>query len=365
MRTCLRFAFPFLVLAATACESAPGSSGGFAPIGDAAAGDSASGETAAEAGGTAADAARIPEPGAVVSATCVDGKYAEVLPDGKGSIAALKSGYTSAKYLEFILDVLAIRYPVGRHLIEGGMAAKTGFPQHCVDMFLSSTQRKSAATVLPMLSTLVHECGHMLDIGKGGFASSAYILSPTVQFTCQGAGHAGQNQGFARNLLRQDAFSEKWPPCNGNFGNCDTYADSYLDGDAKDGKFQGGDQAYSSVLEETVQYVNSLATDYTFRDQMQAGSKITARDGILTFLWYVQRYLHMARLQYPAVYTYITGNACWREATLTVWGRAWLYLEATKNLPQLSIHGDALLALVKDPVLLDEIARLRQAHGCK
>jgi hypothetical protein len=80
-------------------------------------------------------------------------------------------------------------------------------------------------------------------------------------------------------------------------------------------------------------------------------------------LWYLTRYLRMARLDYPSAYQLIADDACWREAVLSVWGRAWRTLDKT-DVPQSSLRGELLLALAADPVLVCEIARLRAKAGC-
>lgn len=74
--------------------------------------------------------------------------------------------------------------------------------------------------------------------------------------------------------------------------------------------------------------------------------------------------LKMARTQYPGAYTRISEDACWRDTTLTVWGRAWLFIEVTKDISSLTINGAAIEALVKDPDLLAEIELLPTASGC-
>ena len=71
----------------------------------------------------------------------------------------------------------------------------------------------------------------------------------------------------------------------------------------------------------------------------------------------------MARLQYPQAYTVIT-NDCWREVILTVWGRAWLFLNATENIKKLGIADAKILDLVMRPELLEEIQRVRDLEGC-
>ena len=84
---------------------------------------------------------------------------------------------------------------------------------------------------------------------------------------------------------------------------------------------------------------------------------------ILTFLWYVTRYLRLARLSYPNAYEKISTDPCWRELTLTLWGRAWLFIEATRGLNHLGIKDDAIEQRLT-PELIEEIDRLRIVQGC-
>ena len=63
-------------------------------------------------------------------------------------------------------------------------------------------------------------------------------------------------------------------------------------------------------------------------------------------------------------YQKISQDTNWREAILTIWGRAWLYLEHTKDISSLGIQDDFIETLVTDPDLLDEIERLREIQGC-
>jgi hypothetical protein len=297
-----------------------------------------------------------------IDPACTDGQYSEALPTPEVSIAGLISGYTADGYMELIESVLQTRYPVGLHILQGGLNSGGFGGQNCVDMFLRS--KSSASEVLRSLSTLVHECGHMLDINSGGFSGFAYVLTPDLSFTCQGGRSTTQGgRTFARSLIKGDDLGALRAPCGGSAGfGCDSYADIYLDGDPNDGNFDGGDQGFGSVLEETVQYVNSLATAYAIHDQYVYS--ISERDGILTFLWYMGRYLRMARNQYPDAYEAISGNDCWRDAILSVWGRAWLFLQATEGLSQLGIDDAALLKLATSAEVLGEIELLRTKSGC-
>ena len=116
------------------------------------------------------------------------------------------------------------------------------------------------------------------------------------------------------------------------------------------------------LFEELVQYVGSLATTYAIHGELPYATH--ERDGSLTFLWYLTRYLRLARTQYPDTYDLLAHDECWRTAILTVWGRAWLYLDTTSALPDLGEFDDAIEPLTLDPTLVEEIERLREAAGC-
>lgn len=301
-----------------------------------------------------------PPPGAWVDPGCTDGMYSEAPPDPTASIDDLVAAYDPARVVDLIDGALARRYPVGAAIFRGG-ASQTRLGD-CVELFLD--ERATAADVLPQIDTLVHECGHFYDLGEGGFSDAAYVITPEVRFSCS-SGDTTDRGGstFARSRLNGDAQADRRQPCGGSFGTaCDFYADTYLDGDPDDGSFQSGDQGFDSLLEETVQYVNSLATSYAFHDAIDG--RVSARDGILTFLWYVERYLALARTDYPDAYALLSTDACWREAILTVWGRAWMMLGLTEDLSQLGLADVALEELVTQTVMLEEIDRLRVAAGC-
>ena len=301
----------------------------------------------------------VPPTSELVDPNCIDGQYTETLPPVDADISTLIAGYSPDNYKDFILDVLEARYPVGAYIVDG--ALENSSMGDCIDFFLRGNDTPS--DIFRQLSVFVHECGHFWDIEEGGFSDATYIFTPDLWLTCsQGDTTSRGGVTFARSLLNGDDYAELRPPCGGGFGGCDSYADIYLDGDPFDGNFDGGDQGFNSVIEEAVQYVNSLATGYAFADQL-SGS-VSERDGILTFLWWVQRYLRLARLEFPDAHEALLDDPCWREAILTLWGRAWLYLEATDGMGNLSIEGDLILPLVEDPDLLGEIQLVRDAEGC-
>lgn len=292
---------------------------------------------------------------------CAQGSYTEALPTN-ASLSGLS--FSPAQANDYLLGALGKRYAIGKQVVEGGLSSSLAQSQgNCIDRFLSD--KSSADAVLRQAPTVVHECGHFFDLGEGSGTTSAFVVRPDLKFTCkQGDTTSRGGKTFARSRLKTDAYYNKRKACGGSVKQgCDFYADVYLDGNPDDGSFQGGDQGYNSVLEEANQYVNSLATALAFQETYQ-GSKASERDGILTFLWYIERYLKMAREEYPEAYALISQDSCWRQATLSVWDRGWFYLDATKGSTNLGMDDDAITALAKESSLTSEIDALRSLE-CK
>ncbi len=305
------------------------------------------------------DGGTPPPPSGMVDPSCTDGMYRETPPDTSASL----SDITFTDGPSFVDAVLARRYPFGASEVTGGRMSSS-FSGDCSVVF--SNGASDAAGVYRALDTIVHECGHLADGRLSAGQTNAYLIQSSTTFMCT-RGDTVDRGGdtFARSRIRGDSYQASRAPCTGGGAiGCDIYADVYLDGNPDDSTFQGGDQGFNMLLEEAVQYANSLVTAYAYADQQTPGLATTARDGILTMLWYVERYLHMARVDYPSAYSRISGDTCWRDAILTVWGRAWLFLELTADEPSLGIDDDAIESLVSTPELLDEIQRIRDASGC-
>jgi len=138
------------------------------------------------------------------------------------------------------------------------------FSDNCIDSFLAN--KSSGEDVIDQLSTLVHECGHYYDINSG-WDKDYYHFTEDLVFECIGGSIPSNGGGvtFSRSLINNDEFSDLHPPCTSFSGsNCDTYGYIYLDGSPNDNTFDSGDQGFNALHEETLQYVNSLATSYAF-----------------------------------------------------------------------------------------------------
>ena len=303
----------------------------------------------------------LPPPSGYTDPACTDGMYTETLPPVGAYIADLMFTGDISAYVDAFLDR---RYPVGAALVRGGRT-NNDFGRPCDLLFAGNPLNEE--DLLRRMSTIVHECGHLYDGELSAQASNTYAVTATLQLTCE-RGDATDRNGdtFARSRIQGDEYASLRAPCpEGSSGRgCDFYRNIYLDGDPDDAMFQGGDQGFNLLLEEAFQYVNSLASEWATNNQRPAGFATSGKDGILTFLWYIERYLRMARLQFPGAYERLSGDPCWRNAILTLWGRAWLYLEATKDVAGLALDEEALVQLVSAPELLEEIERIRMADGC-
>lgn len=293
-----------------------------------------------------------------VDPMCLDGMYSETLPNPSADISDLIRGYGSAGELEsFTLAVLERRYPWGAAVVRG--CRQDANVDRCITSWING-QPSSAEDVVGSLSTIVHEAGHLYDLSMGGFGF--YEIQQGISLSCpDGDAISRGGRTLPRSAIYSDAFSAAIPPCQNQSGrDCDTYAYIYLDSR----RGFGAEQGFASIIEEAVQYVNSIATGWAYADQLGRGVVISERDGILAFLWYIERYLHLTRTTEPDVYEFIASNQCWREAILNVWGRAWLFLEASERSQNLGIQDDDFEAQVRNPELLEEIDRIRMRNGC-
>lgn len=288
-----------------------------------------------------------------VDPDCVDGLYTEIeIPDPSVDIDAQIGTYNDVSSAEFIQAILEPRYPWGAELVRRGLPYDGNF--QCVDDFANRTGPQE---FIHSVAKVVHECGHALAYLNQTPTTWTFTLNDQVSFACEN-GHLIDEGGmtFARGLIDGDAYASLRPPCGlQSSPDCDFFHPVYIAG-------QAGQEGFDALLEETVQYINSLATAYAIHDWYSLN--INHLDGLLTTLWYVERYLKLAREQYPDVYRLLSEDPCWRRAILSTWGRAFLYLEVSDGIREVGLYQIEIIRLVRDPDLLNEIELLRRAEGC-
>jgi hypothetical protein len=137
-------------------------------------------------------------------------------------------------------------------------------------------------------------------------------------------------------------------------GDGDSYAKTYLSGSS-------GAQGFNTLLDEYNAYTHSLAAHFCARDLLAPHSKVSARDGILTLMYYVEVYLRLAREKHAADYAAILKDPGHRRLILTVWSRAELWLRRSAPFPALGIHDARIEGWAYATEGLAEIARVRDA----
>ncbi len=324
---------PTLVL--VACGRGNPSAAGSGADGPPASQGEGEGEDRSEGEGEGEDRGEGEGEGDDVEPRCPDASYVEDLSAADADVDALERSYAPSAWDSTALALLQARYPVGRYIIDETRSG--GFD--CLEDFTSAEDRADFSALARSLSTSVHECGHGLDFERGGFDRALYVLRADLVF----------------DLPVLDTFPLR--EIHQYTNDDDFYADTYLAGAI-------GDQFFDSLMEEFTQYVNSLMVAAAMNDQYDRDGGVSERDGILTFMLYLEVYLQHARVHDGATYERILSNAEWREFLLTVWGRAELALSRTAGMEFLGINDDDIESRMRSPDLTGEIDRVRERHGC-
>jgi hypothetical protein len=276
------------------------------------------------------DRAAVPGDGAPADATAADGGgggYTEALCDDAASLAELSAGYTGtpAGLRAAARGIAERRYPIGLAFID---------VQSDGQLATWFRSRASFNDVLNSFEVAVHEGGHIWDITMAG-AMWPYRLRDDLVIRTR----------RLSNFNRSEILTLHADPA------MDSYDEVYLTG-------RSGAQGFNTLLDEYVQYTHSLAARYCTRDSLRPGTRISARDGILTMMYYVELYLKIGRTQHPADYAAIVGDPGHLELIRTVWARAEFWLARTASLPQLGLRDATIRGWVYAPENLMEIERL-------
>jgi hypothetical protein len=252
------------------------------------------------------------------------GCYTEPLMQDR-AIADLVSAFTGTNWFDTATGVLGRRYAPGGALLTD-MQDEPNLPR-----FLDpGTTSGDFGALSSSLMTMCHEETHVWD-GENSTASTyAFYVSPDVTL------HGGALESFPRSeilaLIDDDTTR--------------TYDDTYLSGDQ-------GTYGFDFLADELGAYTNGLACIAAVGDQV--GFEISARDGAVAHLYYLELYLHVARTNHPEVYTAITGDPDWVQFIRTEWARVAFLTQASSVYPNLGIDDGAIWQKVRAPENLMEI----------
>jgi len=179
-------------------------------------------------------------------------------------------------------------------------------PNHFDVWFQMGTSNWSQ--VVNGLSAAVHESVHMLGFQAFDPRSHRYPVDVDVFLSFQTSETMHRDRILA---ALPDALSDL------------SYNETYLTGDS-------GAQGYELLLDEFNAYTWSLLTDLAFADQRSSNRTVSARDGILAFMLYLETYLALARDEEPQTYQAIIESEQMRAVTIALWDRATCALGACR-----------------------------------
>lgn len=253
--------------------------------------------------------------------------YTEALCDEPADLSDLAAAYvdTPAGLRAATRGIAERRYPIGVAFIDvqSDMQLQTWF-----------RQRGTFANVLNGFEVAVHEGAHIWDLTMIRSDWPYRIREDLII-----------RPRRLNNFNRSEILTLHANP------DMDSYDEVYLRG-------QSGAQGFNTLLDEYVAYTHSLASRYCTRDGLQPGLRISARDGILTLMYYVELYLKIARTQHADDYAEIIGDPAHVQLIRTVWARAEFWLERTASLPQLGLRDAQIRAWTYAPENVMEIEML-------
>jgi len=310
------FAFALTLLAAAAAAAVLGGcDSGAAAGGDDDGGGGSDARVGSDGGATPDAAVAYTEPGC---------------PDPLAALSDLQAAYqnTTAGVRTAVLGIADRRYPIGREFLVGQTDSELA-------RWFQSTA--TFGGVLDGFETAVHEGQHMWDIRMIDATGWPYRVRDDLVIKTR------RLTNFARSeilTLHADAAN-------------DQYASVYLMG-------QSGTQGFNNLLDEYNAYTHSLAARFCTRDAIPAGTRISARDGILTMMYYVELYLKAARTNHAADYAAILADPEHRRLVLTIWDRAEFWLAKAGTVPSLGLRDAAIRTRVYEAANKMEIDLLRQ-----
>jgi len=245
------------------------------------------------------------------------------------AIADVESAYAPGATRAAAEGIAKARYPNGLPFLQAqdDKQLKTWFTG-APDTFDGVASRFDAA---------VHEGAHLWGVKRFNGRTQTYPVRRDL------AVEAKLQKNFFRSEILSRHIDQK----------TDTYAKVYLEG-------ASGAQGFNTLLDEYNAYAHSLASRYCTRDLLSPSSRVSARDGILTMMYYLETYLAIGRTEHPKDYAAILADPGTRRVILTVWDRAEFFLRKSQDEASLGIKTETIEAWVYDEGRLAELTRVRE-----
>ncbi len=235
--------------------------------------------------------------------------------DPAASLTDLEAAFTGFNWKDTLLEVTDRRYPSGHELLW----VMQNDPQ-----MGNFVQTNSFAALMDSLMTVAHEETHGYDYEYAIWGSSfAYFVNadwqPQVPY------HEGFPRGEILGMLDDQS--------------CEMYADTYLTG-------VQGTYDYMELLDELNCYITGLAALALVGEYEPWG--ISARDGALALMYFLELYLEKARFEYPTFYSAAAADDHMVDLVLIQWLRLHFFLDISYAFPNLGINDHAIENHVHD-----------------
>jgi hypothetical protein len=233
----------------------------------------------------------------------------------------LRTASTGANWKDTAFGIYMRRWPAGHDLL----VAMSSDPYE--DQFADTS---SFAALMESLMTVCHEETHGWDYAHATADHFAYWLRTDLTFM------PPTIEGFPR--------SEILPMVEGTAtANYDT---TYLTGEQ-------GTYGFVEVLDELDAYIDGMAGLTVVGEYETNG--ISARDGAVALLYYLELYLKRARTTYPMLYAQLQAEPQYVQLVKTQWLRTHFFLTYADTNPMLGIDDAAIRTNLYEPANQHEI----------
>jgi hypothetical protein len=250
--------------------------------------------------------------------------YTEPL-DPMADISDVVSSYGGASYKDDVIEAMDRRWPAGAYLLT---------EQKNDPYFAQFSDSSSWTGMVGWLDTLVHEETHLFDAYHAQSQNQAHALYFQENLIV----YLPAEQGFPRSEI----MSQLIPAAQNG-----TYASTYLTGNQ-------GTRAFNPLLDEATCYANEVPGLAAFGEYYSGG--VSLRDGSAAFLYFIQVYLRVARMDHPTFYNWAKSQQAYVDAVRILWLRThYFYEEVGDVYPNLGISDDTYRNEAYQPDNLAEI----------
>ena len=245
----------------------------------------------------------------------------------KDSLADLKSGYSSSKWLSTSLEVLKRRFGFGNAILE----AEKSDPQ-----LAGFKDSSSWGALMESMDTMCHEETHGWDFDTALSLSGKHAYHMRVDLVIEPPKFS---DFFARNELLSYITDSA----------TSLYDSTYLKGEQ-------GTYDFIFLGDELTAYTNGLACVTALGDQISTYGT-SFRDGAAAHILYLEWYLNRARTAHPTVYAKMKADPQWMKFVRFSWARVHFWTEASKPYPTFGIKDAEIWVKVNKAENIGEIEK--------